>query len=126
MRTETGHDEDAGIRERLERGFAGRATVRIAEAAGLLNMTEKTLRRHVADGSVTFRATGTGSIRMRREFSVSDLLGFYAARRTRSEPPAGPRGRPVMRAAAGLTGFLATVGSAAPARRNRTARGGQV
>jgi hypothetical protein len=124
MNATTGHEEDAGIRERLERGFAGRATVRIAEAAGLLNMTEKTLRRHVAGGSVTFRATGTGSVRMRREFALSDLLGFYAARTARGEPPADPRGRPVMRATPGLKSFLSTVGSVAPQRRVRTARGG--
>jgi hypothetical protein len=125
MNATTGQDEDAAIRERLERGFAGRATVRIVEAAGFLNMTEKTLRRHVTEGNVAFRSTGTGSVRIRREFALSDLLGFYAARKTRGAPPADPRGRTVMRAGTGLTGFLATIASAPPQRRVRTARGGR-
>ena len=68
--------DDYGIRERLERAFDGSATVRFAEAASLLRMTAKTLRRHVADGSVSYRATGTGSLRMRREAPQERDKGF--------------------------------------------------
>jgi hypothetical protein len=104
-------NDDDGIRERLERAFDGRATVRFAEAASLLRMTEKTLRRHVADGSISYRATGTGSLRMRREFAVSDLAGFYAVRKTIADAPPSPRGRSVPVHTRGLIGFLEAVGN---------------
>ncbi|UFW72880.1 helix-turn-helix domain-containing protein [Bradyrhizobium sp. WU425] len=98
---------DGDIRAGLQARLAGRATVRIAEAAKLLNMTEKTLRRHVADGAIAFRATGTGSVRVRREFALSDLVGFYDGRRMVGVGDQAIRGRPVIRAGTGMIGFLA-------------------
>jgi hypothetical protein len=122
MSIETNEERDADVRERLTRDFAGRATVRLPEAAAILKMTEKTLRRHVAEGNVRFRATGTGSLRMRREFTVSDLVDFYGARSARSEPAAAIPGRPVLRPAVGLAGFTANIGPSTSTRRNRAAR----
>jgi hypothetical protein len=116
------NDDDHGIRERLECAFDGRTTVRFAEAASLLRMTEKTLRRHVADGSVSYRATGTGSLRMRREFAVSDLLGFYAVRKTIADAPPSPRGRSVPVRTRGLIGFLEAVGNKRAERCNHAPR----
>lgn len=115
-------DEDTDIRERLESAFGGRATVRFAEAASLLDMTEKTLRKHVADGNVSYRATGTGSVRMRREFAVSDLVGFYTGRRTVSFAPGLPTGRPAAVRTNKAIGFLEAVGNQRTERRIRTAR----
>jgi hypothetical protein len=105
MSFETTHDEDADVRERLLERFNGRPTVRFAEAAELLRMDEKTLRRHVADGNITYRATGTGSVRMRREFTVSDLMQFYAGRSAQSQRAPLAPGRPLIRAAVGLKTF---------------------
>lgn len=102
---------DGDIRAGLEARLAGRATVRIAEAARLLNMTEKTLRRHVADGAIAFRATGTGRVRVRREFALSDLVGFYDGRRMVAVGDREIPGRPVMRAGTGMIGFLSATAS---------------
>lgn len=70
----------------IRRGFAGRALVGLRDAAKILNMNEKTLRRHIAEGNVSFVKTGTGEERMRREFAPEDLLNFYASRRDDQVP----------------------------------------
>lgn len=107
--SETHDVDEADIRARLGAAFGDRPTVDFATAARLLNMTEKTLRRHVADGNIAFRAIGTGSIRMRREFTTSDLTDFYARARQRSyaSPIASKRTR--FRQSPYLDGFLARI-----------------
>jgi len=53
--------------------------VRFSEAAKLLKCNEKTLRKHITRGNITFRNVGLGTRRLRREFALADLVGFYAA-----------------------------------------------
>ena len=64
-------------------GFAGRASVGLADAAKILRMHVKTLRIHIADGSVGFIQKGTGTERPRRIFTPNDLIRFYAGQRRR-------------------------------------------
>jgi excisionase family DNA binding protein len=90
--TEQGIDEH--LLRTLQEGFAGRPTVQFAEAAKLLNLNEKTLRRHVRRGSIAFRQTGLGKVRVRREFALRDLVQFYARALRRLGPTAeGPVAR---------------------------------
>lgn len=103
------NNDEAEIRSRLEAGFDGRPTVDFATAARLLRMTEKTLRRHVRDGNVAFRAVGTGCARVRREFTPSDLTGFYARAKREGEGTPAAAGRRKFRPRPGLQGFLANV-----------------
>ncbi|WGD51462.1 excisionase family DNA-binding protein [Bradyrhizobium sp. CB1650] len=63
--------------ETLRDGFGGRPTVTFAQACKLLNINAKTLRRHVRRGTIAFRRTGLGKFRVRREFALQDLVGFY-------------------------------------------------
>lgn len=99
-------DNETELRERLAQAFEAKTTVNISTAARLLKMSEKTLRRHIAEGNIGFRAVGTGSLRMRREFTVSDLVGFYEGRSQRECAVPTKRGRPLLRRAAGLSSFL--------------------
>jgi hypothetical protein len=70
---------DAHLRETLREGFGNRMTLRFADAAKLLNLDQKTLRRLTEQGKVPCRITGTGRRRLRREFTLSDLESFFAA-----------------------------------------------
>jgi hypothetical protein len=76
---------DGNLAKELLQGFAGRGSVGSVEAAKLLKMHEKTLRRHLVSGNLTFIDVGTGHERPRRRFTLSDLLAFYAGRRRQME-----------------------------------------
>ncbi|MBR0777291.1 hypothetical protein JQ625_20865 [Bradyrhizobium diazoefficiens] len=82
---------DDHLREILRQGFGNRPTVRFAEAAKMLNLDTKSLRRLVEAGHVPFRVTGNGLRRIRREFTVSDLENFYAGAATRTAHATGVR-----------------------------------
>jgi excisionase family DNA binding protein len=84
---------DDHVRETLRQGFGGRPTVRFAEAAKILNLDTKSLRKLVQAGHVPFRVTGNGRRRIRREFTVSDLETFYAGAATRTVHAPGVRRR---------------------------------
>ncbi|MBS0248905.1 MAG: hypothetical protein JSR61_20000 [Proteobacteria bacterium] len=76
--------------------FAGRLTVGLGEAARILEVGEKILRRHAILGSISFTDLGHGSERRRRRFSAEDLVVFLRSRRTRSAaslPGRRPRAR---------------------------------
>jgi hypothetical protein len=74
---------DALCKEVIQ-GFAGRASVGMSDAAKILRMHVKTLRIHVADGTISFIQKGTGTERARRIFTPTDLLEFYAGQRRRA------------------------------------------
>jgi excisionase family DNA binding protein len=57
--------------------FEGRLTLSFKEAAELLKLNEKTLRKHVRRGNIRFRQTGLGRSRVRREFALEDIVDFY-------------------------------------------------
>src|SRR5689334_6603356 len=61
----------------LREGFAGRPSVEMAELAKLLKLDEKTLLRHVRSGKLPFRRMGAGRKRIRRRFTMGDVLTFY-------------------------------------------------
>ncbi|MET4476742.1 helix-turn-helix domain-containing protein [Bradyrhizobium sp. F1.13.3] len=82
---------DDHLRETLRQGFGDRPTVGFAEAAKLLNLDTKSLRRLVQSGRVPFRTVGSGRRRLRREFTVSDLETFYADAATRTVHTTGVR-----------------------------------
>ncbi len=85
---------EEGFRVAIAQGFAGRTTMGMRDAANLLKMDEKTLRRHLARGNITFIETGTGDERMRRVFTPNDLLGFYAGQRRRQAATPDQPARP--------------------------------
>jgi hypothetical protein len=85
---------DENLLRELAEGFAGRGSVGPEEAAKLLKMTEKTLRRHLASGDLTFVDVGTGLERPRRRFTLTDLVHFYVGRRRRMELQRGAPRRP--------------------------------
>ncbi|AWO87541.1 helix-turn-helix domain-containing protein [Bradyrhizobium diazoefficiens] len=82
---------DDHLRETLRQGFGNRPTVGFAEAAKLLNLDTKSLRRLIQSGRVPFRTIGCGRRRLRREFTVSDLESFYAGAATRTAHATGVR-----------------------------------
>lgn len=60
----------------------------MAEAAKLLGICVKTLRRHVQAGEISYIAIGRGTKRPWRKFAVEDIEEFKARhRRTDFEPP---------------------------------------
>lgn len=85
----------AELVEALRRGFAGRPSVALVDLAKMLKLDEKTLLRHVRSGRLPFRPVGTGRKRIRRQFTIGDVLTFYENLGTPA--PARPvmRSRPV-------------------------------
>jgi len=83
------------LRETLAQGFANRPTLNFAEAAKYLKIDRKLLRRLVDQGKVPCRITGTGRVRLRREFTLSDIETFYANAAVR--PACTPGARPIAR-----------------------------
>jgi hypothetical protein len=77
---------DDHLRETLRTAFGSRPTLRLTEAAKVLNINEKLLRHFARRNMAPCRITGSGRIRLRREFTVSDLETFY---RTATEWPSG-------------------------------------
>lgn len=68
---------DPDLLQSLRDGFGGRPTVALKEASRLMRMDEKTLRKHVREGRIQFRDVGLGQHRVRREFTLEDIVGFY-------------------------------------------------
>jgi hypothetical protein len=92
----------------LRQGFAGRPSVCMADLTKLLNLDEKTLLRHIRSGRLPFRPVGTGRKRIRRRFTMGDVLAFYGNLGTAM--PMRPRGvrlpAPSAPVPAGLIGFI--------------------
>jgi excisionase family DNA binding protein len=77
----------------IRRDFAGRATLKFAEVCKLLKIHNKTLLRHIRTGTIGFRETGLGRLRVRREFALEDVLAFYENAFRKAEPTvAGQKG----------------------------------
>jgi excisionase family DNA binding protein len=76
---------NADLLKTLREGFGGCPTVSFKEACRLMKLDEKTLRKHVRLGHIEFRAVGLGHVRVRREFALEDILGFYMDARRRVE-----------------------------------------
>ncbi|MET3220175.1 hypothetical protein ABIE85_007136 [Bradyrhizobium diazoefficiens] len=99
---------DDHLRETLRQGFENRPTLRLADAAKLLKMDEKTLRRLADRNMVPHRITGNGRSRLRREFTLSDLETFYLTATARptgimlARTPARARPRPAVASTEGL------------------------
>ena len=66
-----------------------------AEAAALLNVSEKHLRSLTADGAIKYLNVGRGSQRERRRYTLADIEQFVEARRC--QPTSGPATRPTAR-----------------------------
>ena len=64
--------------------FANRATLPAKDLCALLRMDPKTLRDHCRAGNIRFILKGMGESRPRREFTLSDVMGFFK-RRARDE-----------------------------------------
>lgn len=60
--------------------FAGRAVLSVKEVCDLLRMDVKTLRKHCIAGNIRFILKGIGEQRPRREFMLSDVMGFLQNR----------------------------------------------
>lgn len=65
-------------------------------AAAELNMSVKTLRGHVRDGSLAYIETGLGSKRARMRFAREDLDEFIAAQSRGPEPAKPPAPTPII------------------------------
>jgi hypothetical protein len=76
---------DPDLLQSLRDGFGGRPTVAFKEASRLMRMDEKTLRKHVREGRIQFRDVGLGQYRVRREFTLEDIVGFYCDACRRNE-----------------------------------------
>lgn len=72
------HDE---VLDTIIRQFAGRTSVGLTEAARILEMSTKTLSRHVMRREVKYVQLGFGKIKKRRMFTVEELAGFMSRRR---------------------------------------------
>lgn len=74
----------------LSAAFQERATLPPADICRLLAMDAKTLRQHVRAGNIRYVLKGFGEKRPRREFTLSDVLGFLD-KRAREECPSTSR-----------------------------------
>jgi hypothetical protein len=66
--------------------YATRISLPLQETAALLGMDAKTLRGHVEKGNIRFVAVGLGTLKLRREFRLADVLEFLE-RMSRRECP---------------------------------------
>jgi excisionase family DNA binding protein len=53
----------------------------ISEAAAMLGVCERTVRRHIREGHLPYIAMGGGRIRLRKKIHPTDLSAFIASRR---------------------------------------------
>ena len=97
------------IPELLKRAFAERVSVPFKEAAGLLGIDQKTLRGHVRAGNIRFITIGLGMTKLRREFTLNDILEFLERMRRRECPPTSAPTRPstIMTSSGDILGFTA-------------------
>ncbi len=75
------------VLEDIRSCFAGQLTVDFPNAARILGIDEKTLRRHTKMGTVGYLNMGHGAQRLRRRFTAADLAAFMVGRRRRELPP---------------------------------------
>src|SRR5262249_7167803 len=71
------------IPDLLRRAFADRVTLPLRDTARLLGIDQKTLRAHVKAGNIRFVVIGLGMTKLRREFTLSDILEFLERMRRR-------------------------------------------
>ncbi len=101
---------EAELASVLRQGFGGRADLGMEDLTKLLNLDQKTLLRHVRAGKLPFRSVGTGRKRIRRRFTMGDVMAFYRNAGSLAAEP-GPRAaRPgaavPSSTAGGLIGFI--------------------
>lgn len=77
----------------IREAFARKATLPAPEICRLLSMNDKTLLRHVRAGNIRYVLKGLGSVRPRREFTMSDVLEFLESQGRRECPSIGPKTR---------------------------------
>src|ERR1700680_774265 len=97
------------IPELLKRAFAERVSLPFKEAADLLGIDEKTLRGHVRAGNIRFITIGLGMTKLRREFTLNDILEFLERMRRRECPSTSAPTRPstIMTSSGDILGFTA-------------------
>lgn len=61
----------------LRTGFGNRPAVPMADLSKMLMLDQKTLLRHVRSGRLPYRAMGTGRRRIRRYFTMEDIVQFF-------------------------------------------------
>ncbi|HEY8063810.1 MAG TPA: helix-turn-helix domain-containing protein [Methylosinus sp.] len=91
-RTPTAVDRDP-TRAALAAAFEGKALLTMGEAAGVLRLSVRTLRLHVARGDIAFVTEGAGAIRPRKRFAFADLDQFVQRQRRRMQPIQRPAPR---------------------------------
>jgi len=99
----------ADIPELLKRAFATRVSLPPKETASLLGIDQKTLRGHVKTGNIRFVVVGLGMTKLRREFTLSDILEFLERMRCRECPSISAPTRPTttMISSGDVLGFTA-------------------
>jgi hypothetical protein len=96
-----------------------------AATAEKLEISERTLREHVRDGSIVYVVKGRGTKRPRKGFLLSDIEDFKRERRRRSEPEPCPstdhedRGSTSTTSGAEIVGFSALQAKRARAKHTR-------
>lgn len=90
---------EKGVGDMVERYFEGRAYIGLSDVATLLGVSTKTVKRHVDVGAIRFSRIGHGRRKIRRAFTVTDVVAFClraagidpvecaASVRTRPVPP---------------------------------------
>jgi hypothetical protein len=82
------------IPELLKLAFAERVSLPLKETARLLGIDQKTLRGHVKAGNICFMTVGLGVTKLRREFTLSNILEFLERMRGRECPSISAPTRP--------------------------------
>jgi hypothetical protein len=97
------------VPELLERAFAKRLSLPVKETARLLGIDQKTLRGHVKAGNIRFITIGLGMTKLRREFTLIDILEFLERMRRRECPSTSAPTRPttIMTSSGDILGFTA-------------------
>jgi hypothetical protein len=97
------------IPELLKLAFAERVSLPLKETARLLGIDQKTLRGHIKAGNICFMTVGLGVTKLRREFTLSDILEFLERMRGRECPSISAATRPTttMTSSGDILGFTA-------------------
>jgi hypothetical protein len=83
------------IPDLLRQAFADRVSLPLGDTARLLRIDQKTLRGHVKAGNIRFVVVGLGVTKLRREFTLSDILEFLERMRRRECPSISAPTRPI-------------------------------
>lgn len=73
--------------EALDRAFSESCLITTNEAARLLDIAPKTLRRHVTNGDLGYHTVGQGKSRPRLRFGRDDIEAFLERRKHHSSGP---------------------------------------